>query len=92
MDGITPMLGDHAKEILGAARDQLRGIFGPAAIGQRERSNQEKAAMWQQLDALPEEDQRVMFRDMAARAGHTPNEERPCELCSFVAEHGLGIR
>lgn len=75
-------------DIRDATRTQLANYqSGPA--GTRERSGQEQAALWKKVTSLPDEDMNAMFTAMADRAGHQPGEQQPCELCNFVADHGI---
>jgi len=84
-DGVTA----HMNEMMTGVRKQINTI-APSAPGQRERSPQEEAAMWRELSKLPEDELRGMTRDLIKRAGHSPYEEQPCELCLTIAKHGLG--
>lgn len=81
-------MSKHMGDITGELRKQMTSV-APVPPGQRERSPQEQAGLWRSMTSLPEGEFRSLIRDMAARAGHSPFEESPCEVCSMVAKYGL---
>lgn len=81
----------HMKELTGSVRAEMRKL-APNPTGVRERSNQEQAQIYRSITKLPEGEMKEMIADMAKRAGHSPYEEKLCEVCDMVATHGLGIK
>lgn len=81
----------HMKELMGGLRSEMKKM-APNPSGVRERSNQEQAQIYRNITSLPEGEMKELVADMAKRAGHSPYEESPCEVCDMVATHGLGIK
>ncbi|MFA5936494.1 MAG: hypothetical protein WC822_01305 [Candidatus Paceibacterota bacterium] len=81
----------HMNELMGSLRTEMKKL-APNPSGVRERSNQEQAQLFRSITKLPEGEMKELLADMAARAGHSPYEEKPCEVCDMVATYGLGIK
>lgn len=77
-------------DMMTGMRNEIQKM-APDGLGQRKRSKQEKAALWRQISMMPEDSIRILTNDMKIRAGHSPNEERPCEVCDMIATHGLKV-
>lgn len=76
---------EHMKAVVEAMREQMRSIQeGPP--GTVPRSPRERKNLWRKLKSLEKPELQGIMEAMAERAGHTADEERPCELCRFLIE------
>ena len=91
MTSVIEHANSHMKEMMGSLRKEMKTL-APNPSGVRERSNSEQAQIYRSITQLPPGEMKDMIADMAARAGHSPYEEKPCEVCDMVATHGLGIK
>jgi hypothetical protein len=78
-------------EMMTGMRNEIQKM-APNGLGQRQRSEREKAALFREISKMPEDSIRILTNDMKIRAGHSPNEERPCEVCDMIAKYGLGVK
>lgn len=56
----------------------------PAPMGERQRTPREQSRIFEQIRQLPKEQMNEFFTAAAEKAGHQPDEDRPCELCRFM--------
>ena len=75
----------HVHQMMGKTRDLLRGmqVSPPGTVP---RGTRERNALWKKLKSLDKPELQATMEAMAQRAGHAPNESKPCELCRFLME------
>ncbi len=58
----------------------------PNKPGTVPRGTRERNALWKRLKSLDKPELQAIMEAMAERAGHAPNEDKPCELCKFLMD------
>ncbi len=76
---------EHFAEVMRNTKAQLKELQ-PAPHGFRKRTDGEKQKIVDTLSTLPKDLSNLVLNQMAERAGHVDGENRPCELCGFIAD------
>lgn len=83
--GIIGGVSTHMQEQMRRTSKFMGGLQdGPP--GTERVSPQRENVLWGKLADTPAPERQALMEAMAGRAGHTPDEERPCELCRFIAK------
>lgn len=83
--GHLDVAAGHMGEMMDATMTEMSKLQ-PGPMGTRERGTRERNRMFKDMVALPPAERQVIMMSMAERAGHQPDEDRPCELCRFLAD------
>lgn len=76
---------DHFSEVMRNTQERMKEL-APAPYGFRPRSDKEKQKIVDTISSLPRETSDIVLNMMAERAGHVDGEQKPCELCGFIAD------
>lgn len=67
-----------------AMREEFSRL-APYRMDQRPRSQSELDKLFDRLNALPSDIRQATMAMMAEKAGHQNGEQKPCEMCQFLA-------
>lgn len=75
----------YAAKIMAETLKLLRTEYGgrPGTVA---RTRRERTALWKKLISLDKASVQSIMEELAAAAGHTPDEQQPCEVCRFLME------